>query len=277
MTSTLAAPSGQQRSAPTWRVAIVGCGSIGRAVADQLLAAALSQVELVGVVDNRPVVDVPAPQISLHQAIEISDVLVECAGQVVVEQHAEQILTQGRDLLVTSVGALADPDLAERLQAAGPGRLLFTTGAVGGVDLLAAAAATAPLHRVRVTTTKQPAALVQPWMNTDTQDRLLASEKPVDVFRGGAREASRTFPRSLNVAATVAFAVGGFDLVEVRLRADPHAALTSHVIEAEGPSGRYRFDIANLPSADNPRTSGVVPFAIVRSLAALVGNPGPIV
>jgi aspartate dehydrogenase len=113
-------------------------------------------------------------------------------------------------------------------------------------------------------------------MDGTTHDRLLAATAPVEVFSGGAREASKWFPRSLNVAATVAFAVGDFDLVRVRLHADPGAELTSHVIEAEGPSGQYRFEIRNQPSPDNPRTSGVVPFALLRSLAALVGRPGPI-
>jgi aspartate dehydrogenase len=261
---------------PRRRVGLIGCGSIGRAVAEQLVNGAVDGAELVGVVDNVPVVDAPASQVSLSVALEECDVLVECAGQVVVSQHAEQILRRGRDLLITSVGALADPELAQRLHRAGPGRLLFTSGAVGGVDLLAAAARNAPLRTVQVSTTKRPQALVQPWMDDASQERLLAATEPVEVFSGGAREASRWFPRSLNVAATVAFAVGDFDVVRVRLYADPHAELTSHVVEAEGPSGQYRFEIRNQPSPANPRTSGVVPFALLRSLAALVGRPGPI-
>ena len=111
----------------------------------------------------------------------------------------------------------------------------------------------------------------------EAQARLLQTTAPVEVFRGGAREAAKSFPRSLNVAATVAFATGDFDAVEVVLLADPAASLTSHVIEAEGEAGSYRFEIRNQPSAENPRTSAIVPLAVLRTLSALIGRPGRIV
>lgn len=264
----------------TKRVAVIGSGAIGSAVIRALADGALADVALVGVVDNRPVIDCPAPQLSVAEAIAAADVIVECAGQVVVAQYAAEILAAGVDLLVTSVGALADPTVAERLLSdgrAGPGRMLCTAGAVGGIDLLAAAASAGPLRRVAVTTTKRPAALVQPWMDRAAEERLRAATAPVEVFRGTARDAAKAFPRSLNVAATVALATGrfdtGFDTVEVVLVADPAADLTTHVIEAEGATGEYRFEIRNHPSPANPRTSGVVPFAVLRSLAVLVGRP----
>lgn len=269
--ATQLAPA-RARSGPA-RVAVVGSGAIGRTVLQALAAGSVAGAELVAVVDNRPVVDSPVPQLALTEALAACDVVVECAGQSFVTQHAAEVLDQGRDLLVSSVGALADPDTAERILQAGPGRVLFTAGAVGGIDILTNAAAQAPLEVVRVTTTKLPEALVQPWMDETTQDRILAATGPVEIFRGGAREAARSFPRSLNVAATIAFAVGSFDLVEVVLVADPGARLTAHVIEASGPAGEYRFEIRNRPSPANPRTSGVAPYAVLKSLSVLVGRP----
>lgn len=266
----------RRRSLATARVGVIGSGAIGRAVIEQLHRDAVEGAHLVAVVDNRPVVDCPVPQVTLAEAMDQCDVLVECAGQVVVAQSAATILEHGLDLLVTSVGALADPEVADRVLAAGPGRVLFTSGAVGGIDLLAAAAAHAPMTSVRVSTTKLPQALVQPWMDRAQQAAILRAEEPVEVFRGGAREAARLFPRSLNVAATVSFAVGGFDGVEVVLLADPAADLTTHVIEAVGGTGEYRFEIRNHPSPENPRTSGVVPFAVLRSLSVLIGHPSRI-
>jgi aspartate dehydrogenase len=257
----------------TTRVAVIGSGAIGSAVIRALADGALDGVDVVGVVDNRTVVDSPVPQMSMVEAIASSDVIVECAGQVVVAQYAAEILSAGVDLLVTSVGALADPAVADRVLAAGPGRMLCTAGAVGGVDLLAAAAGAAPMRRVAVTTTKRPAALVQPWMDQVAEQRLRSATAPVEVFRGSAREAAKAFPRSLNVAATVALATGDFDAVEVVLVGDPDADLTTHVIEAEGATGEYRFEIRNHPSPANPRTSGIVPFAVLRSLAVLIGRP----
>ncbi len=259
------------------RVGVIGGGAIGAAVIRELARGAVAGVDLVAVVDNRPVPDCPVDQIPLADALERCDALVECAGQEVVTAHAVEILERGVDLLVTSVGALAAPEVAERVLAAGPGRLLITAGAVGGVDLLASAAAHTPLRSVRVTTAKLPRTLLQPWMDEPTRRRIAEAAGPVEVFRGGARDAARWFPRSLNVAATVALSVGDFEAVEVVLVADPAAELTSHVIEAEGEAGQYRFEIRNRPSPDNPRTSGVVPFAVLRSLSVLVGRPVRIV
>jgi aspartate dehydrogenase len=54
--------------------------------------------------------------------------------------------------------------------------------------------------------------------------------------------------------------------------ADPGAERTRHVIEAEGTAGRYRFEIDNLPSAETPTTSAVVPFAVLRAITDLAGT-----
>lgn len=262
---------------PLRKVGVVGAGAIGSAVIEVLARGGVDGAELACVVNLHPVPGLDVPQVTVPEAIRACDVIVECAGQVVVAQHAVKILESGVDLLVTSVGAFADEVLLRKVLAAGPGRLLFTSGAVGGVDLLASAAAEAPLDRVSVSSRKLPGALLQPWMDAVTQERIRSTTEPVEVFHGPAREAARLFPRSLNVAATVAFAVGDFDLVDVTLVADPSAELTTHVIEAEGPTGRYRFEIANRPSPTNPRTSGVVPHAVLRSLSVLVGRPVRIV
>lgn len=269
-----AAARGEQR---TCRVGVIGAGAIGRAVIDVLARGGVDGAELACVVSQHPVSGLTVPQLTLPDAIGACDVIVECADQVVVRQYAEKILDSGVDFLVTSVGAFVDEDLLRTVLAAGPGRLLFTSGAVGGVDLLANAAAEAPLERVCILSRKLPSSLLQPWMDEETHERVRTTDSPLEIFRGSARDAARFFPRSLNVAATVAFAVGDFDLVEVSLVADPSAELTTHVIEAEGPTGRYRFEIANRPSPENPRTSGVVPHAVLRSLSVLVGRPVRIV
>ncbi|MEV0336166.1 aspartate dehydrogenase domain-containing protein [Nocardia sp. NPDC050717] len=255
------------------RVAVLGYGSIGRVVAARLLDGALPGARLVAIVDQQPQADAPVPQTDLDDAIAASDVIVECAGQAVVAEHAERILAAGRDLLISSAGALVDPELARRLRDGGPGRVLCTSGAIGGLDLLAAAADAAPFETVTVRTTKKPAALVQPWMDAERATAIETASAPMTVFEGDAAEAARLFPRSLNVAAAVSFAVRDWDIVRVQLIAAPDADLTRHEITAAGPMGRYRFQIENLPSADNPRTSAVVPYAVLRSLATLLHRP----
>lgn len=256
------------------KIAVVGYGSIGRTVVERLLLGAVPDARLVAIVDQDPITNPPVPQVDLDEAVTVSDVVVECAGQSVVVDHGEAILEAGRDLLISSAGALTDPDFAQRLRKTGPGRVLCTTGAIGGLDLLAAASDAAAFDTVTVRTTKKPAALVQPWMDAERAAEITSATLPMLVFEGDATQAARLFPRSLNVAAAVSFAVQDAHLVRVELVADPGADLTRHVISARGPMGRYEFQIENLPSPDNPRTSGIVPFAVLRSLSTLLGRPG---
>ncbi|MFH8576311.1 DUF108 domain-containing protein [Streptomyces zaomyceticus] len=259
------------------KVGIVGWGAIGRTVGTALADGRVEGAELVCVVDNRPLGDAaPAPQVPLEEALELCDLIVEAAGQGVVREWGERVLASGTDLLVASSGAMTDEELAKRLLATGPGRVYFTGGAVGGLDLLQAARSLGPLDDVRLTTTKLPSTLEQPWMDEELLTRMRTATGPVEVMTGTAREIPAKFPRSTNVAASVALAVGDLDTVRVRVVADPAAHHTRHVIEASGAHGAYRFEVAHLPDPGNPATSQVVPYAVLRGLAALAGRTGQI-
>ncbi|MFF8846333.1 aspartate dehydrogenase domain-containing protein [Streptomyces sp. NPDC015127] len=259
------------------RVGIVGWGAIGRVVGTALADGQVGGAELVCVVDNRPLGEAsPVRQVAFEEALELCDLIVEAAGQGVVRAWGERVLASGTDLLVASTGALTDDELAKRLLAAGPGRVYFTGGAVGGLDLLQAARSMGPLDEVALTTTKLPATLEQPWMDEELLHRMRTATGPVEVMSGTAREVPVRFPRSTNVAASVALAVGDLDAVRVRVVADPSAHRTRHVVEASGPHGSYRFEVAHRPDPGNPATSQVVPHAVLRSLAALAGRTGQI-
>lgn len=255
------------------RVCVLGYGSIGAVVAERLHRGAVPGAELAGIVTRSPVENLPAPALVLAEALEVADVVVECASQEAVREVAEPVVDAGCDLLVSSVGALSDLAFAQRIAGRGPGRVVCTHGAVGGLDLLAAARDAAPFDRVLVRSTKSPGSLVQPWMDPAQRHRIGTTTTRLRVFAGSPAEAARLFPKSLNVAAAVSFAVRDWETVSVELYADPDAALTCHEIEASGPIGRYSITIENLPSADNPRTSAVVPYSILRTLAQLTACP----
>ncbi|WP_299534297.1 aspartate dehydrogenase domain-containing protein [uncultured Streptomyces sp.] len=259
------------------KVGIVGWGAIGRVVGTALADKAVPGAELVCVVDNRPLGEAsPARQVAFEEALDLCDLIVEAAGQGVVRAWGERVLESGTDLLIASTGALTDDALAGRLLKAGPGRVYFTGGAVGGLDLLQAARSMGPLDEVRLTTTKLPSTLEQPWMDAELLTLLRTTTEAVEVMSGTAREVPVKFPKSTNVAASVALAVGDPDAVRVRVVADPAAHRTRHVIEASGPQGAYRFEVAHLPDPGNPATSRIVPHAVLRSLAALAGRSGQI-
>ncbi|MDO2934636.1 DUF108 domain-containing protein [Paeniglutamicibacter sulfureus] len=259
------------------RIGVIGHGAVGSRVAADLAAGRVNGAVLAGIVVRGVLVDAPAPQLDLAQALEQCDLIVECAGQEALLAHGKAILCAGVDLLITSMGALADSRFLQSLEAAGPGRLFLTSGAIGGLDLLASGARSDGYDSVVVTTKKLPSSLLQPWMVQAQIDELTAATEPVEIFSGSARDAARLFPKSLNVAAAVAMAIGDWEVVSVRLIGDPTAELTEHVIEANGPSGEYCFVIRNKPSPENPRTSGVVPFSVLRSLESIVGVRGGLI
>ncbi|WP_068252132.1 aspartate dehydrogenase domain-containing protein [Janibacter corallicola] len=251
------------------RVAVVGHGVIGARVARELSRGRVPGADLVGVVVRREPVEPPGPLLTLEQALEEADLVVECAGQPVVHELVDPVLSRGADLVIASVGALLDERLGRRLGTLGPGRLLATHGAVGGLDLLASAARSGGLESVHVRTTKTAPALVRDWMSVDEVRRITEATAPVCVFSGRPGEAARLFPDSLNVVAGVATAIGSTEHVSVDLVGDPGATRTTHEITASGDIGDYSFVIRNRPSEQNPRTSAVTAWSVLQTIASL--------
>lgn len=254
------------------KVAVIGCGAIGSIVARSLAAGEVSGAHLAGVVHRDSVDPDGLPVLDLDAAVRAADLVVECAGQRALVESGPRVLAAGKDLLVVSIGALADETVFRALSAPTAGRVYLSTGAIGGLDLLAAAARMGTLTQVRITTTKRAANLVQPWMNDTEAQRLRTATAPVEVLRGPARTVTAAFPKSANVAASVALAVGDWDVVDAVVIGDPAATTTSHVISADGAAGSYRFEIRNHPSAQTPTTSGVVPFAVLHAVEALAAG-----
>jgi aspartate dehydrogenase len=257
------------------RIALIGLGAIGRAVADGL-AREPEGGELVAVL-VRPA-HVAAAGAALPATVAIATTIgallakrptlvVECAGQSAVAQYGEGVLAAGGDLLVVSTGALAAPGLLDQLKAAARAsgaRLIVPAGAIAGLDGLGALKR-AGLTRVTYTSTKPPLA----WRGTAAESLIdLASvAEPTVFFEGTAREAALAYPKNANLAATVALAGLGFDATRVRLVADPAAAANTGEIEAESAAGTMRLVMAGRASA-NPKTSASVAYSVLHAVAA---------
>ncbi len=255
------------------RVGVVGYGSIGRTVAEQLANGGVGSATLSGIglrAERRGErLDGTSVATTVTDLIDRSDVIVEAAGATALRDHGLDILSSGCSLVVVSTGALLDEDLLASLTAAGSGRLHIAPGAIGGLDLVRAAAAMGPIERAAITTTKKPAGLVQDHMSSDERTAFLTLAAATELFAGPVTELVERFPASTNVAASLALACGSVDVVEGRVRADPAAQLTTHLIEIAGAAGNYRFEITNHPSPTNPRSSGIVPWSVVSLLSDL--------
>lgn len=246
------------------RVGLIGCGAIGSVVARELSNGAVDGVQLTGVFDL--VIDHPLGVGDLDSLLSQSDVVVEAAGHAALREHGVAVRRSGTDLLVVSIGALADEDLEAELKRAEGGRLFLCTGAIGGFDILRAAMLFGPLEEVAITSTKPAVALSRPWMEQAVLDALASGSEPVTVFDGPARQACARFPESANVTATLSLATVGFDRVRVKMVGDPAATRVRHVVAASGVAGTYELSFENAASPDNPRTSAVTAYSVLRAV-----------
>ncbi|MDR6985635.1 aspartate dehydrogenase [Paenarthrobacter nitroguajacolicus] len=251
-------------------VALIGSGAIGSRIAELLDAGTAPGVRLAGVVPRGDA----GTGFSFDEALDVADVLVECAGVAAVAEFGPRTISAGKDLLVTSIGALCDDSLRTTLLDRGPGRTFLTTGALGGMDAITAARTGGTIHRISLESRKLPAALVQPWMDGETKEGLLAATGPVELLRGGPSELIRAFPKSTNVVSALALAAGKWDVVEAVLIADPGAHQTSHHVVAETSLGTFDICVTNEASPDNPASSALVPHAVVRGLTSLANASG---
>jgi len=201
--------------------------------------------------------------------VDRAEIVIEAAGHGALSEYGAAVVSSGTRLLVVSVGALADRELHDRILAAGGDRVMYSTGAIGGLDALRAAALAGGLDRVSMTSTKPAANLLRDWMGGSLRSAISEGREPAIAFAGPAREACRLFPESANVFATLALATLGFEAVTATLIADPAATRVTHVVSAEGAMGSYDFTLDNLPSSDNPKTSAIVPWAVLRALGDL--------
>lgn len=261
------------------RIALIGCGAIGESLLksiryDNHLRVAAIIVSRRSIERVARLAETLAPGASVTDNIPDSgiDLVVEAAGHHAIEVHVLPFLKRGISAVIASVGALAMDDLATRLEAAatnGGSQVHLVAGAVGAIDAIAAAKI-GGLDKV-LYTGKKPALA---WQGTPAEleaDLATLTEATV-VFEGSARDAAQRFTKNANVAATIALAGLGLDATTVRLIADPKASTNIHAIDASGAFGQLSLTLSNRPLDDNPKTSALTVYSMVRTLQNLTGT-----
>lgn len=257
------------------KIALIGFGAIGTALAQALRETEYRLVGILGRATSREALrrKIPAGVSLVTNAEDLlglsPDIVVECAGHEALRVYGSDILRAGRSLVVSSVGALADEAVETSLRnaaAASAGRLVIPSGAMGGLDALGAARR-AGLDEVLYSSRKAPPA----WRGTKAEQLVdLQSVSSAQVFyEGSARQAALDFPQNANVVAAVALAGIGFDRTRVRLIVDPEAAGNRHLLEARGTFGEISASVLARTLADNPKTSMLTPYSLVRAIANL--------
>ena len=257
------------------KVGILGVGAIG-----QTIATALDQqridAELVAVCDLdheratefASTLRTPPRVIPLHEMIQRADLVVEAAGQAVLEDFVPRAIAGERDILVMSVGGLLGHD-EWFCEAAKRGcRIYVPSGAIAGLDGIKSASM-GRVNSAVLTSHKPAAALAGTKYAIDRSLDLENLKAEMVIFEGTAEEAARAFPTTSNVAATLRLSIDRTVPLCVRVIAVPGGTRNVHQIRVEGEFGSLSVEVENVPLKINPQTSQLAAYSALATLSNL--------
>lgn len=262
------------------RVGLIGTGTIGGFVLDNVMQGKIDNVEIV-VVCGRSEQSRGRDKVAKYGIPWITDpnelldwnldAVVEVASQETLEEFGEKILKAGIDLIPLSLGAFVDGDLLERLIliARENGSVLhIPSGGIGALDALQAAVI-AGVDKVTMTTRKHPVA----WKNIPYVDDLNLDLDNMKteylLFEGPAKDCVKVFPQNINIAAALSMAGIGFDKTIIRILMDPDIEYNTHEISVEGVAGKFKITFENVPVPSNPKTTYQACLSILVALQKL--------
>lgn len=259
------------------KIGIIGCGTIGSALAEAIeerfsktaQLAALCDIDqekarrLAGSLKSNPLI------VGLEELIQRSDLAVEAASAAISGEVARKAITAGKDVMVMSVGGLLEErGLFE--EARKGGRCIYVpSGALCGLDGVKSASG-AKIDKVTLTTKKPPKSLAgAPYLAEKGIDLQDIKQETV-LFEGSAREAVKGFPKNVNVAAALSLAGIGPEKTRIRIITSPHYQANVHEVEVEGEFGKLVARTENVPSPQNPKTSFLAVLSAIATLGGIL-------
>ncbi len=256
------------------QIGILGCGTIGSALAKAVVHKFPAKARLKYVSDRHPeqisklrkqLKSVKLEVVSLEELVRKSDLIIEAASVKASERLVPLVLAAGKKALILSVGGLLNiPKLPELLRKT-RGCLYIPSGAVAGIDAVLASQS-GGIKSVQITTRKPLKSLKSAPFFIKKGFRADKIKKPTLIFQGPAQKAIQNFPENVNVAATLSLAGIGPRKTRVRIFTSPTYEYNSHEIEIKSGYGQMVTQVINLPSKENPKTSAL---AIGSAIAAL--------
>jgi len=258
---------------------LLGCGAIGRNIAQAIDRGEAGETELTVVYDviqqvaedlagglsRKPLVARSVSDVSTNPQVNL---VIEAANQMVVREHIPEVLRNRKNLLIMSVGAFSDENLflqVTSLAKQNGVRVYIPSGAIAGLDALKAAAA-AGLDEVSITTTKPPQGLKEAPYVIQKKINLENIKERTLIYDGTAAEAAPLFPANVNVALALSLAGLGPVKTKARVIADPNTTKNTHEIFAKGHFGTLTVKIENVPFPTNPKTSWLAALSAIRKI-----------
>lgn len=252
------------------RLAIVGCGRLGRIVAEAVAKGLLPEYELVGTYsrtfEKAAVLAAGASGNckacrTLDELYTLEpDYIVEAASPAAMRELAVPALSKGISIVTLSIGAFADDDFYAEVKAAalgGGARVYVASGATGGFDVLRTATLMGGAD-AEFFNEKGPAAL----KGTPVYDDALLQEKKV-VFSGTAKEAIAMFPTKVNVTVAASRASVGPENMQVTMQSTPGFVGDTQRVEIRNPQVRAVVDVYSA-------TAEIAAWSVVNVLQKIV-------
>lgn len=255
------------------KVGIIGCGTIGSALARAIGKRFKKVARLAFVSDINPDqikklrrhVHSYFRTASIPELIQKSDLVIETASVGAAAQAVPLALRLGKDILTLSVGGLIRIPNLNRLLSRAKANLHLASGAIAGIDAVLGTR-TGQIQSVRITTRKPLKSLRRAPYFEKRQSLLKKIKKPTLIFQGSAAQAIRNFPENVNVAVTLSLAGMGPQRTRVRIFTSPTYRYNMHEIEIKSRFGRITTRVVNLPSRENPKTSALAIGSAVATL-----------
>ena len=262
------------------RFVLCGFGNVGGQIAHRVIADTSNELEIAAIAarDRQKAAEkarslgLSVPIIEAAEAPAHAAVAVEASTYESFRAVVEPSLRAGNHVVAVSVGALAgNLDLLD-IAGENGATLQVASGTLPGLDILRSARE-GEITEVRLTSRILPRSLVhEAYIRDNDIDLDRASEEPVHIFSGTAREAAGHFPRHFNVAVSLSLAGIGLDRTTVDITADGRLAGAEHNIKVVSNVVELDMTSRNLPSPENNRTSRIVAPSILAALREL-GSP----
>lgn len=257
------------------KIGIVGCGTIGRAIAGFLQKKFKDRARIVALcdIDSEKLNSLskkirPRPITSdIADLVKKSDLIIEAASVDISAMVARCAILHKKDALIMSTGGLLkEQSILKKARLKGCS-IYIPSGAICGLDGLVSAGA-GKIKRVTLVTRKPLKGLKgAPYFKTKDIKKI---KKETIIYDGNAEEAIKYFPQNVNVAATLSLSGIGPRRTKVRIITSPEYKKNIHEIEVEGDFGRLFTRTENVPSKENPRTSQLAIFSAVAKLKEVI-------
>jgi len=256
------------------KIGIIGCGNIGEELA--LFAEKENKVEKIFLLDKEVkkaeslLKKLTKGEIlaSLFELIDKSDLVIEAAHPIVVEEVARKSIDSKKPVMLMSSAGLIGKEYLLEDAIKNNVRIYIPSGAIAGIDGIKTAAL-GKITSVTITMTKHPKSLKNVPYIIDNSIKLDEIKMKETIFEGGVKEAVAGFPQNINVSATLMLA-SRFKNIKVKVVVDPGINTNTHEIQVVSEAGTITTKTENRPSPHNPKTSYLAILSAIKTLEQIL-------